>query len=107
VLCFVAQIAIFAGTAPLNSVLVARAPNGLEAFTQGITIFAIQLFGAALAPVLIGQVADLLIGGMGMPEAQALAIGLQLTTVGMILAGVVWLRAARLERQEFSVSGMN
>jgi hypothetical protein len=63
--------------------------------------------GAALAPVLIGQVADLLIGGMGMPEARALALGLQLTTLGMILAGVVWLRAARLERQEFSVSGMN
>jgi hypothetical protein len=107
VLCFVAQITIFAGTAPLNSVLVARAPNGLEAFTQGITIFAIQLFGAALAPVLIGQVADLLIGTMGMPEARALALGLQLTTLGMILAGVVWLMAARLERQEFSVSGMN
>ena len=107
VLCFVAQITIFAGTAPLNSVLVARAPNGLEAFTQGITIFAIQLFGAALAPVLIGQVADLLIGTMGMPEARALALGLQLTTLGMILAGVVWLMAARLERQEFSVSDMN
>ena len=107
VLCFVAQIAIFAGTAPLNSVLVARAPNGLEAFTQGMTIFAIQLFGAALAPVLIGQVADLLIGAMGVPEARALALGLQLTTLGMILSGLVWLRAARLERQEFSAAGVN
>ena len=87
--------------------LVARAPNGLEAFTQGMTIFAIQLFGAALAPVLIGQVADLLIVAMGVPEARALALGLQLTTLGMILSGIVWLRAARLERQEFSAAGVN
>lgn len=104
--CFIAQIAIFAGTAPLNSVLVARAPNGLEAFTQGITIFAIQLFGAALAPVLIGQVADLLISIGGLSEARALALGLQINSLGLLLAGLVWLRAARLERQEFSVSSM-
>jgi predicted MFS family arabinose efflux permease len=104
VLCFVAQIALFAGTAPLNSVLVARAPNGLEAFTQGITIFAIQLFGAAFAPVIIGGFADLLLSVIGLPEARALALGLQISSVAMVLAGVVWLRAARLERQEFSVA---
>jgi MFS family permease len=107
ILCFVAQIALFAGTAPLNSVLVARAPNGLEAFTQGMTIFAIQLFGAALAPVLIGGVADLLLSVVGLPEAQALALGLQISSLAMILAGVVWLRAARVEQQEFSVSTAN
>jgi MFS family permease len=107
VLCFVAQIALFSGTAPLNSVLVARAPNGLEAFTQGMTIFAIQLFGSALAPVLIGGVADLLLEVLGMPEARALALGLQISSVAMLLAGVVWLRAAHVERQEFSVSPVN
>jgi MFS family permease len=107
VLCFVAQITIFAGTAPLNSVLVARAPGGLEAFTQGMTIFAIQLFGSALAPVLIGCLADLLLDTMGLSEARALALGLQVSSIAMLLAGLVWLRAARLERQEFSVSGMN
>ena len=106
-LCFVAQIALFSGTAPLNSVLVARAPNGLEAFTQGMTIFAIQLFGSALAPVLIGGVADLLLEVLGMPEARALALGLQISSVAMLLAGMVWLRAARVERQEFSLSRVN
>jgi hypothetical protein len=40
-------------------------------------------------------------------EARALALGLQLTTLGMILSGIVWLRAARLERQEFSVADVN
>lgn len=106
VLCFVAQIALFAGTAPLNSVLVARAPNGLEAFTQGMTIFAIQLFGSALAPVLIGGVADLLLWVAGLPEARALALGLQISSVAMLFAAVVWLRAARLEKQEISVAAM-
>ena len=98
-LCFVAQIALFAGTAPLNSVLVARAPTGLEAFTQGITIFAIQLFGSALAPVLIGFIADFLISSGGFSEGRALAFGLQLSSVAMVLAALVWLVAARVERQ--------
>lgn len=98
-LCFVAQIALFAGTAPLNSVLVARAPTGMEAFTQGITIFAIQLFGSALAPVLIGWVADILITTTGIAEGRALAYGLQLSSIAMVLAAIVWLRAARVERR--------
>jgi MFS transporter, Spinster family, sphingosine-1-phosphate transporter len=98
-LCFVAQIALFAGTAPLNSVLVARAPTGLEALTQGITIFAIQLFGSALAPVLIGWIADILISSTGIAEARALAIGLQLSSVAMVAAALVWLMAAKEEQR--------
>jgi hypothetical protein len=72
-----------------------------------MTIFAIQLFGAALEPVLIGQVTDLLIGTGGLSDARALALGLQINSCGLLLAAIVWLRAARLERQEFSVSGLN
>lgn len=98
VLCFIAQIALFAGTAPLNSVLVARAPLGLEAFTQGLTIFAIQLFGGALAPVVIGLVADSLMGVAGVSADRALAYGLQLSAGSMVLAALVWLKAAQVER---------
>ena len=101
-LCFVAQVALFAGTAPLNSVLVARAPLGLEAFTQGITIFAIQLLGGALAPVLIGYVADLLIAVGGLSATAALAYSLQVSSFAMVLAAFVWLMAARAERRVFS-----
>lgn len=101
-LCFVAQIALFAGTAPLNSVLVARAPSGLEAFTQGITIFSIQLFGSALAPVLIGWIADMLMSSTGMTEGRALAWGLQLSCIAMTLAGLVWLIAAKREKSVIS-----
>jgi MFS family permease len=99
-LCFVAQIALFAGTAPLNSVLVARAPQGLEAFTQGITIFAIQLLGGALAPVLIGYVADLLLRVGGFSPQRALGHGLQVSSIAMMLAAIVLLMAARVERNE-------
>lgn len=90
-LCFVAQIALFAGVAPLNSVIVARAPQGMEALTQGITIFMIQLFGSAIGPVIIGAVADWLEAGpcAGSP-AQALALGLQVATLAMALSGVLW-----------------
>ena len=104
ILCFVAQIAIFAGTAPLNSVLVTRAPLGLEAFTQGITIFAIQLFGGALAPILIGYVADLLIAAGGISSNDALAYALQLSPLTMLLSAVVWLMAAQAERRFASES---
>lgn len=105
-LCFVAQIALFAGTAPLNSVLVARAPLGLEAFTQGITIFAIQLLGGALAPILIGYVADLLITVGGFSPTVALAYGLQVSSVAMVLAAFVWLMAARAERKSCEDSSL-
>ncbi len=94
--CFVGQIALFAGTAPLNSVLVARAPNGLEALTQGITIFAIQLFGGALGPILIGTAVDLLTP-LAVDARQGLAWALQLSTVAMVASGVLYLFAARKE----------
>ncbi len=95
--CFVAQIALFAGTAPLNSVLVGRAPVGLEAFTQGITIFAIQLFGGALGPILIGQVADVLVSVLAFDQRSALAYALQLSSVAMVGSGLFYLWAARKE----------
>jgi MFS family permease len=96
-MCFVAQLALFAGVAPLNTVLVSCAPKGLEALTQGVTIFLIQLFGAALAPVVIGGMADKLIHHGVVDNAMAYA--LQITTVAMALSGFVWWRAAICERR--------
>jgi MFS family permease len=87
--CFLAELLIFAGVAPLNSVIVARAPVGFEAFTQGITIFAIQLFGGFVGPVVIGAVADL---------SGDLSVALQGTTVALIASGLVWLVSASLCR---------
>jgi hypothetical protein len=102
--CFVAQIALFAGTAPLNSVLVARAPSGLEALTQGVTIFAIQLFGGALGPILVGAVVDILSRHFFSDGKLALACALQLTTIAMVVSGILYLAAARKESTAASSS---
>lgn len=93
--CFVAEIALFAGVAPLNSVLVQRSPRGLETLTQGVTIFLINLFGAAAGMVVIGWVTDRLqrLASVG-SEADALALALQVTTLAMILSGLLWCIAA-------------
>lgn len=101
--CFIAQLALFAGVAPLNSVIVERAPRGLEALTQGVTIFMIQLLGSALGPVVIGWVADRLQGGIyaGSPE-KALAYGLQVATLAMFVSGVLWWFAAKRSLRESS-----
>lgn len=85
--CFVAELLIFAGVAPLNSVIVARAPVGFESFTQGITIFAIQLFGGFVGPVVIGALAD---------TVGDLSWALQGTTAALLASGVVWFLAAGL-----------
>lgn len=84
--CFAAELLIFAGVAPLNSVIVARAPEGYESFTQGVTIFAIQLFGGFLGPVVIGALADTL-GSM--------SLALQGTTIALLASGVVWWASER------------
>jgi MFS transporter, Spinster family, sphingosine-1-phosphate transporter len=93
--CFVAEIALFAGVAPLNSVLVQRSPKGLETLTQGVTIFLINLFGAAAGMVVIGLVTDLLqkLPSVG-SESAALALALQVTTIAMIFSGLLWCVAA-------------
>lgn len=84
--CFLAELLIFAGVAPLNSVIVARAPAGYEAFTQGMTIFAIQLFGGFLGPVVIGAIAD---------QLGSLAWALQGTAAVLLASGLSWWLASR------------
>lgn len=103
VACCFAELALFAGVAPLNSVLVSRAPTGLETLTQGFTIFSIQLFGGALAPILIGKCADIIENSFThlVPTGSvALGYALQLATISMVISGGLWLLAAMREREE-------
>jgi hypothetical protein len=89
--CSVAEIALFAGVAPLNSVLVQRSPRGLETLTQGVSIFLINLFGAAAGMYAVGWATDLLLALPSVAsEAAALALALQVTTIAMILSGLLW-----------------
>jgi predicted MFS family arabinose efflux permease len=84
--CFLAELLIFAGVAPLNSVIVARAPVGFESFTQGVTILSIQLFGGFVGPVFVGALTDL---------TGSLALALQVTTAALLLSGLAWQWAYR------------
>jgi hypothetical protein len=94
--CFLAEVLIFAGVAPLNSVIVSRAPVGFEGLTQGLTIFAIQLGGGFCGPVLIGLLADLQWG---------LRLALQGTTLALLASGLVWVLAWRMESRDRVVAG--
>lgn len=80
-LCFVAELLIFAGVAPVNAVIMLVCPPQLVTLTQGITIFALNLLGALPAPVAVGYVADKF--GLGM--------GMQVTSIALALSAVIWL----------------
>lgn len=84
VLCFVAELLVFAATAPVNSLIVVNAPVRGETITQGVTIFCLNLFGSLLAPVAVGFLADY----------TSLSLAMQGASVVMLLSGVVWLRGA-------------
>lgn len=86
-LCFVAELFIFAGTAPVNSLLVTVVPPSIVGATQGLSIAAINLLGSFLAPLLVGIVAD----------AFSLRWGLHLCSSALALSGVLWwMTASRL-----------
>lgn len=79
--CFAAQLFIFAGVAPVNAVIVSVCPPRLVTLTQGVAIFALNLFGALPAPQLVGKVADLV----------SLSAGLQLCGVTLLMSALIWL----------------
>lgn len=91
--CFLAELCIFAGVAPVNSILVLSCPPAYVTLTQGVSILCLNLFGALTAPILVGAVAD----------QHSLAIGLQLCTIALLLSGAVWLWGGLVRRREVAV----
>jgi hypothetical protein len=91
-LCFVAELLIFAGTAPINSVLVVIVPKPLVALGQGITIASINVFGSFMAPVIIGLIAD----------RSSVAAAMQLCTVALAVSGGVWMMTAQTVRRQYA-----
>lgn len=79
-LCVLAELCIFAGVGPINSVIVLSAPPGTVTMTQGLSILALNLGGALIAPLLIGTLADRFELGSAM----------QVTTLGLAIAAIVW-----------------
>lgn len=89
-MCFCAELLIFAGVAPLNSIVVVSSPKEYVTLTQGLTIFCINLFGSFLAPVVVGALAD----------HAALAMALQASSAALFASGVVWLAGTPYARSQ-------
>ncbi len=87
-LCFFVETLVFAGTAPVNSVIVSSSPSGMVTLTQGVTIFLLNFFGALLAPWFIGLTAD----------AYGLSSAMQLTTAALFCCSIFWISGARFGR---------
>lgn len=79
-LCFVAEVLIFAGTAPVNAVIVVSAPAAYLTLTQGVTILALNLLGNLPAPPIVGFIADNF----------SLVWGLKFLCLPLALAGAIW-----------------
>jgi sugar phosphate permease len=80
ILCFFAELFIFAGTAPINSLLVTVVPSHLVGAAQGLCIASINILGSFLAPIVVGFLADIV----------SLRWGLHLCAIALVLSGVGW-----------------
>jgi len=87
-LCFLAELLIFAGTGPINSVIVLVCPQAYLTLTQGLTILALNLLGSLPAPPLVGKIADHF----------SLEIGLRSLCLPLIAAGLIWTLGGRLAK---------
>ncbi len=76
-----AELLIFAGTAPINAVIVLVCPPAYVTLTQGVTIFSLNLFGTLLAPLITGYMAD----------TYNLSIALRFASFALLASGLVWL----------------
>ncbi|RMG40311.1 MAG: MFS transporter [Candidatus Dadabacteria bacterium] len=88
VACFIAELFIFAGVAPVNSVIVLLCPEKYVTLTVGVSIFMINLFGTLLSPAVVGWIADNL----------TLELGLQHLSGALLVSGLVWLYGAKIKR---------
>lgn len=85
ILCACVELCIFAGIAPINSIIVLSCPPSLVTMTQGFTILCINIFGTLLGPLCIGIIADIL----------GLSLALQISTLAMALCAFIWWSQAR------------
>lgn len=79
-LCFCAEVLIFAASAPVNSMIVLVCPAHLVTLAQGMTIFVIHSCGSFIAPAYVGYVAD----------SSSLKIALASLSAFLLLSGVIW-----------------
>ncbi|MBX6333494.1 MAG: MFS transporter [Gemmatimonadaceae bacterium] len=82
----VAEVLIFICTSPVNAAIVSEVPATVRAAAMALCIFTIHTLGDVPSPPIIGAIAD----------ASSLEHGVMLIPVAVLVAGVIWLAAARL-----------
>jgi hypothetical protein len=85
-LCFAAELFIFAGMAPVNTIIVQSCPPALTTLTQGISILMINLLGSMPAPVIVGAIAD---------YTSSLRLGMLALGPFLMISAILWLIGAR------------
>lgn len=90
-LCFVAELLIFAAMAPVNSVIVTVCPPHFMTLTQGLTILLLNVLGSMPAPRIVGLIGD----------SASLAFGLKLLAIPLLLSGLTWLLGATYRKRNF------
>ncbi len=88
IFCFIAELLVFAGTSPVNSVIVLASPKLHVALTQGVTILALNLLGALPVSPMVGNLAD----RYGIESA------MRLLWLPLFMAAIIWTLGARKSR---------
>jgi len=81
---FLAEFLLFLSTGPVNVVIVSVVPVGARALAMAVSIFTIHLLGDAIAPPVIGMLAD----------ARGLARAVLIVPVAIAISGFIWTGAA-------------
>ncbi len=81
----VAEVLLFASTGPISAVTVNLVSPGMRATAMAAQIFFIHLLGDVPSPPLIGAISD----------ASSLGTGVLVVPAAVLVAGGVWMRAAR------------
>ncbi len=84
ILCLITELLVFAGTAPVNAIIILSCPQALVTLTQGISILLINVLGSLPAPVAVGAIAD----------NYSLGLGLRLLSLPLLLSGLIWTMGA-------------
>ena len=82
---FLAEFLLFVCTSPVNVVLVSVVPAEVRATAMAVSIFAIHALGDAIAPPVIGLLAD----HVGLGRA------VLVVPVAVAVSGLLWLQTAR------------
>jgi MFS family permease len=80
-----AEVFIFVSTGPINSAIVGEVPANMRAAAMALSIFAIHTLGDVPSPPFIGFISD----------ASSLQRAVLLIPIAIVVAGVIWVIAAR------------